>query len=129
MPHLMPLQHVTHFYRLYCEDTYRSVIISILEDYPEVTGYTLIEATGYYRATKEKSLIIEIFDVDESTVIELAEEIREATNQESVAVMEVPGTVVMVTANPDNADGTDERLLANITRVVSQIKHDYAVTH
>jgi hypothetical protein len=111
MSHLVPLQDTPNVYRIYCEDraNYRSLIIDILTGDKDVDGYTLIEGTGYYKGVKEKSLIIEIFGIDEFIATRLAEKIRRATNQESVAIAELAATVVLVErdgAPEDQADGS-----------------------
>jgi hypothetical protein len=108
MSTLVP-QHSQSLYRIYCENTLRDTIENILQSDKDVTGYTIFEAHGYYKGFTEKSLVIEMFEVDEFIATRIADRIRRATNQESVAIMEIPATVAMVMGKRiDGPDGTNE---------------------
>ena len=77
-------------YRILTEDKNRDKIEH--ETRKLFPGFTIIEATGYWKSSKEKSLIIEIWagdDVYISPIITtLAERIKAFNNQESVLVQE-----------------------------------------
>ncbi len=88
-------------YRIYTEDKNRESIEALVNQY--FSGFTIIETTGYWEGTKEKSLIIEIITADHngSTVRVLAEAIRSKNKQQSVLVTstEIKQTFINNTGN------------------------------
>jgi len=52
-------------------------------------GFTCQNASGFWKGTAEKTLIIEIETDDKKKVIELAEELKTALFQEAVAVAKI----------------------------------------
>jgi hypothetical protein len=73
-------------YRILTEDKNREKVEAIVGTYFD--GFTVIEATGYWKGTKEKSLVIEIWTDDNarSDINVVAKRIKEVNNQEAVLV-------------------------------------------
>jgi len=75
-------------YRILTEDKNRETITGIVS--AAFDGFTLIPATGYWKGKPESSLIIEIDSFGDSDagpkVLRLAEDIRQANNQQAVLV-------------------------------------------
>ena len=54
-------------------------------------GFTLQPTTGYYRGKPEKSIVLEIVEVQQSEVTALANAIRRLNGQKSVLIMGLTG--------------------------------------
>ena len=78
-------------YRIYCEDANRELTEWILNAI--IDSYSIIEVTGYYKGTKEKSIIIEVFNVAKRTVEIICQELATSLKQELVVFTECPVTV------------------------------------
>ena len=99
-------------FRLYCEDTREpdatAAVLKILDAYG-ITGATIYSALGVWRGTRERSLVIEttgnqdrVSDVDvtatRARIYSAAESIRQALQQDAVAVLESQEDLTLVTA-------------------------------
>ena len=77
-------------YRIYTQNVYQWDIIALLDAHLE--GYTLIEARGRYKGESEQSLIIEIFEpVSWELIRNIAKQIKNINQQDSVAIVRIPG--------------------------------------
>lgn len=78
-------------YRLYTEDLNRKEVIKIITKYYQ--GFTIIEATGFWRLNKEKTIIIEIVTVGLffGNIENIVDEIKKLNNQESILVARISG--------------------------------------
>ncbi len=77
-------------YRIYTEDVNRQTIEDLAAQ--EFTSYTIIEAAGVWRGTKERSVIIEVIGTssDKAGVYAVAKQIRGYNNQDAVLVTQAP---------------------------------------
>ena len=82
-------------YRIYTEDVNRNEVYAILDSH--VSGYTVLEAIGSWKGTRERSICIELIDVPASTVTAIARSIRALNKQESVLIVVVPESHVFIT--------------------------------
>ena len=82
-------------YRIYTEDVNRNEVYAVLDSH--VSGYTVLEAIGSWKGTREQSICIELIDVPASTVTAIARSIRALNRQESVLVVVVPDSHVFIT--------------------------------
>ena len=82
-------------YRIYTEDVNRTEVYAILDSH--VTGYTILDATGSWKGTRERSICIELIDVSPATVTAIARTIRAFNRQESVMIVVVPESHVFIT--------------------------------
>lgn len=77
-------------YRIHTESTgrYRQTAIDIMAT--TFDGFTVIDATGYWKGTREESIILEVYAADDARaqVYAVAEEIRRANAQQAVIVSE-----------------------------------------
>ena len=75
-------------YRLITENKNRDDIEDILKVF--FTGSTIYEATGFWKNTKEQSLIIEIDgNGDYFDIVHLAKVIKKLNNQDAVMVQQI----------------------------------------
>ena len=81
-------------YRILTEDKNRALIEIIVERH--VQGYTLTLTYGVWKGEREFSLALDFVDVAETVVLEIAKEIKEANEQESVLVIHFPSTATFV---------------------------------
>lgn len=72
-------------HRLYTEDVNRAGIESILAS--KFAGYNITSAQGAYKGTPESSLVVELWDAEDSAVRAAAAEIAATNHQESVGVV------------------------------------------
>ena len=83
-------------YRIYTERKRVKAIRDIVSSHYE--GYTLTGATGYWRKTREKSLIVEIIteakELDKIRII--AEKIKSLNKQEAVLIQEIANNQLLV---------------------------------
>lgn len=73
-------------YRLYTENTGRKEIAELVSKY--FVGFTMLDATGYYKGKAEKSIVVELMASDrQSHVVRfLAKVIAQRNNHECVLV-------------------------------------------
>lgn len=76
-------------YRIYTEDKNPEKIEAIVSH--RFPGFTLSKAEGFWRFQKENSLIIEVVieEKDDPLISDLAREIKEANEQESVLIQRI----------------------------------------
>jgi hypothetical protein len=75
-------------YRIYTEDKNRTIICSEVNRYFD--GYTVFNATGYWKGTKEKAIVIEILASSKAkyNIKKLAKFIKKYNRQEAVLIAE-----------------------------------------
>jgi hypothetical protein len=74
-------------FRIYTEDkNYDSVILPILN--VNIDGFSVYRGEGFWKGTKEKSLLIEVYTKDKNLIRLIAERIKRGNWQESVLVTE-----------------------------------------
>ena len=73
-------------YRIYTENKNKELVEQVVSEYFD--GFTIIESIGYWKSTKESSLIIEIICLpkDDLKIYRLAEDIKLLNHQTSVLV-------------------------------------------
>ena len=83
-------------YRIYTERKRVKAIKEIVSR--QYDGFTLTGATGYWKNTREKSLIIEVVTEGNElpTIRAIAERIKSLNNQEAVLVQEIANNQIMV---------------------------------
>jgi hypothetical protein len=81
-------------YRILTEDTNRVLLETIVDRY--VNGYTITHTHGVWKGEHELSLALDFVDVAETVVLEIAKEIKEVNEQESVLVIHFPSTSTFV---------------------------------
>ena len=72
-------------FRLYTSDVNRRAVLRLAGD--KFESFTLHPTTGFHRGAPQESLVIELLQVREQDVQDLAESIRELNGQASVRVM------------------------------------------
>jgi hypothetical protein len=72
-------------FRIYTSDVNRRAVLRLAAD--KFESFTLHPATGFYRGQPEESIMIELVQVCEQDVEDLAQSIRELNGQKSVLVM------------------------------------------
>lgn len=72
-------------FRIYTSDVNRRAVLRLAADRFE--NFTLQPTTGFHRGAPQESIVIELLQVRERDVEDLAESIRELNGQESVRVM------------------------------------------
>lgn len=77
-------------YRIYTENVGRRQVAELVSKY--FKGFTILDATGYYKGQAERSMVIELMASDhQSHVIRfLSKVIAQKHNQECVLVTEAP---------------------------------------
>jgi predicted LPLAT superfamily acyltransferase len=75
-------------YKIYCENKDREAIEFLIASH--IDSFTVTEAIGYYKGTKEKSIVIEVFNTTREIINNIAQEIISIFQQESVAIVEIP---------------------------------------
>lgn len=81
-------------YLLITELKNEDVLKSILDRYFD--GYTAIPSHGRWKGTNEQSITILLCNVEPTAVQQTAEEIKSYNKQESVMILELPGTVSFI---------------------------------
>lgn len=79
-------------FRLYTQDLNRKELLSLITG-AGFRGATLIPAIGLWQGEEERSLIIELVDVDRDSAYKLADAIKHWNGQDSVLVVEMPELV------------------------------------
>ncbi len=75
-------------YRIYTEDLKRQEVLAIITKYYQ--GFTIFEATGFWKLKEEKTIVIEIISKDSAINIkQICEELKTLNEQESVLVVKV----------------------------------------
>lgn len=84
-------------YRILTEDKNRESILRLLDD--SFDGYTVTEAIRAWHGTRERSLAIDLIDVEYRDVESVAQGIRELNEQESVLILQFTAWPTFITAD------------------------------
>ena len=81
-------------YRILTEDKNREAVYGILDSI--VGSYTVTPAIGAWKGTRENALAIDLVDVADYKVREIARRIKTANNQEWVLILDIPCTAQFI---------------------------------
>ena len=83
-------------FRIFTEYTNKEGIERAANNYFQ--GYTIFEGVGYWKGSKEKSLLLEVVDKPSKleTIKKLASEIKRINNQEAVLIQTVNNNSLLV---------------------------------
>ena len=81
-------------HRILTADINRDTVLSILSKYFD--GFTVYPTLGYWKGIPEHSLVVEMIGSSYTDVLDAAQEIKAANNQDAVIVFSVQGKSVTV---------------------------------